>query len=137
MSDDVFPVTGHITNCATGETSETGHLLFPNDAEIHLNVLVTSVERHVHESNIEVILDCKGLDSVGFVEKIEVVFNPEDITKSDVLLKDLTVNGAFKISGQFCWHPDHAVTVYDPSYSGLSVPETKTVKKVISANEES
>ena len=135
MSADNDILTGTIRNMETGETSTVEHLMFLNDAAIYTVVQVEKVQHYIHETNMEVRVECKALDNIGFVGRVEVVFNPDNQAEMDAILKEITPNKVYAVNGPFGWPVDNVVTIHDPEYRELSHEESEKIREVIRVNE--
>lgn len=117
-------VTGTIKNTDTGEISPIDHYLFCHGYKLKTIIKVINVENWTHDDNsMQISADCLGLDVIGNVFEIILVFYPENVNKMNSILEDLKVNDIFMVSGIYTiiWEEDEkSIIIYDPEYAPAS-----------------
>jgi hypothetical protein len=135
MSEDDI-VRMKITDLDTGETFETNHHFFyAPDLEITAIIKVDKVKHYVlPNGSFEISIDGLGLDHIGSVFNVKIMFFPDSIYEREVILRDMWEDAIWKIQGQYTLYEDSTICVFDPTYNAVSDYLEQELRKVFRIN---
>lgn len=132
-------VEGIIQDTETGETINVRHYLFCSGFELTTIAKIEDIESYEQPDAFQVLVDCNGLDSAGFVFRLGLNFIADSEAQKDRILNDLKVNSVFIFKGEYNagkdTAPQHILLHnphYEPVYPRFSEEE---IRKVFSVNE--
>jgi hypothetical protein len=112
-------IEGTVKNMETGEISNARHYLFCTDFEFLTIARIEHVESFkLPDNSFQISVDCGGLDSIGQVFKLELIFTPAHIEIKDRILEDLKVDSIFIVKGTYTITEDTPpyITLHEPYY---------------------
>jgi hypothetical protein len=126
-----------ITDLDTGETFETNHQFFyAPDLEISAIVKVGKVHHVVlPNGSLEISIDGLGLDHIGSVFNVKIMFFPDSICEREAILRDMHEDAIWKIQGQYTLYEDSTICVFDPTYNTVSDYLEQELRKVFRINQ--
>jgi len=116
-------ITGTVTNMESGESWGVEFKLFPTDMELMAIVKVEGIEIYADTNNqksTQLNVECKALDSHGFVYNLNLEFTPETIEEKDMIAADMKTGVIYMVKGRYSiCQEDLIINISDPEYLPL------------------
>jgi hypothetical protein len=126
-----------IVNLETGKASE--FRLFPNESSLTCFVKLTDIEVielvDLPDDYCEIVATGTGMDSVGHVFKVQLLYSPETLAEKEQVLAGIQVDRYYSACGQFSFVAEEGMLVYDAKCRELSDEEATGVDEVFRVNE--
>jgi hypothetical protein len=124
-----------MTNLDSGETWEIRfHFFYSPDLQITAIIKVGKVHHVVLPNNsLEVSIDCLGLDHIGSVFNVKIMFWPDSVDERDAILRDMREDSIWKVQGRYTLYEDNIIGVFEPTYDVVSDymdPELREVFRI-------
>lgn len=111
-------ITGRIENAETGEISYSPHCLFCQEFELKALVKIVNIESRTHtETDMQIFVDCLGLDGLCFVFELRLEFVLCTVNEMNRIIEDLKVNDIFIVSGIYYVAYETLITIFNPEYA--------------------
>jgi hypothetical protein len=132
MPKDEEILTGKLTNMDSGENWNVEFKPFFTDLVLMAIVRVEKVKILADSDDpesIQIIVECKALDSVGFVYNLDLIFMPEAVAERDKIVADMKTDTIFIVEGRYCIsQKELIVNINNPKY--LPLPPSFDEKEV-------
>jgi len=136
--EDKEIITGTVTNMESGESWGVEFKLFPTDMELMAIVKVERTEIFADTDNpksTQLTVECKALDSLGFVYNLNLEFTPETVEEKDMIIADMKTGIIYMVKGRYSiCQEDLIIGIHDPEYlllpSSFNEEDVREVFKV-------
>ena len=132
-----YTLRGTIVNCATGETSEVEHYLYPAGSKIE----VVGYIMHAEISELgdasepfQVDVGTLVLDSIGGVFDAGLLYLFKSREEAERLVSDLEPDSIFVLAGPFSLAEDGSVIIFHPKYVPVPHREHEHIRRAILLN---
>lgn len=136
MIDREGSTTISIVNLDTGKASE--FKLFPNESSLTCIVKLTDIEVmelvELPDDYCEIVVTGSGMDSVGHVFKVQLLYSPETVAEKEQVLSGIQVDRYYSACGQFSFVAEEGMLMYDAKCRELSDEEAVGVAEVFQLN---
>jgi len=137
--EDKEIITGTVTEMESGESWGVEFKLFSTDMVLMAIVKVERTEIYADTDNPEstqLTVECKALDSYGFVYNLNLEFTPETPTERDMIVADMKTGVIYMVKGRYSiCQEDLIININDPEY--LPLPPSfneEEIRKVFKVN---
>ena len=121
--EDKEIMTATVTEMESGESWGAEFKLFPTDMELMAIVKVERVEIYADTDNpksTQLTVECKALDSHGFVYNLNLEFTPETEAERDVIVSDMKSDVIYMVKGRYSiCQEDLIIDISYPEYLPL------------------
>jgi hypothetical protein len=125
-------VTGTLTEVESGESWGVEFKPFFTDVVLMAIVKVEKIEIYTNKDDPEssqIYVECKALDSLGFIYNLSLMFLPETDAERDRIIADIKTDGIFIVQGKYSINQSNMIiNIHDPKY--LPLPPTMDEKEV-------
>ncbi len=123
----------HLTQCNEDCNSSKAKFSFPNEAMIATLARVVRVVKLPDQN--EMLAYCKGLDSMGFVFDLELVFMSDDFATLEwVIEKELQTGVAYAVEGSYTVQ-NGTIRLHDPEFGRVNSAYNVDILAVFAVNE--
>ena len=113
-------------------SSKAKFRFFPNEAKMQSLAKVLAVRKASRCHELTVV--CKGLDCLGFVFDLEMIFSPDDAATVASISDEMKIGSVYVCEGHFVFQ-NGAVKLYDPSYGPIKDEFADKVQIVFNTNQ--
>jgi hypothetical protein len=140
MPKDEEILTGKLTNMDSGENWNVEFKPFFTDAVLMAIVKVEKTKLLADDDDpesIQIIVECKALDSIGFVYNLDLIFMPEAVAERDRIIADMKTDTIFMAEGRYCIsQKELIVNINNPKYLPLPPSfDEEEVREIFKGND--
>lgn len=119
MSNDEI-ITGTITETESGESWNVEFKPFLTDNALTAIIKVEDIEIITASDATQVCVECKALDSIGFVYNLGMEFMPETDERKEKIISDMKAGAIFLVKGRYCISlSEMVINMINPEYLPL------------------